>query len=632
MRSYLLGRELRRVDPPDAEVKSERGDCCLHRSTYVTAAVALLTLLALVRVVQTYPVTAQGFDEPCHVSSGLELLDKGTYNLDPYNTPLARIAIGLPLRLAGVRYPRLLPDNPNSRNYNYVGNQILNESGHYMRNLELARAGILPFLVLSVVVVFLWTRREFGDLAALMSVALFTTLPVILAFSSIAYTDMAAAFAQSAGLFAFATLLDKPSKKAYVWVGFTAGIALLAKFTTLVFLPAGAAFMVICRWLMRSRDLKTQRITTTHSLLQVAVASLVAIAVIWAGYGFSIGHVQESMQLSPQSMPSFQHFPRPLRPIAREIVLSNPPVPAPGLLHGIAAAYAFNKEGQPSYFLGRIKKGGWWYFFAVDLALKTPLSFLFLSIVGFVALAGLAHKKQWTSLSPGLSVVAILLATTTVNVYYGIRHVIVLFPLLAIVAGYGASYLWRLEGSRRFWGRALLATLLIGQLFSTIAARHDYIAYFNALAGSDPSKMFVAGCDLDCGQDIIRLSNVLRAKRVSNVTLALWTSADMTRANLPSFTVPEPFHPVTGWFAISLRALRMGELFHSSYPPNAFSWLDRYRPIERVGKTILLYDIPRSPDSTLNHEPAKDRPSAQYLSPLSRNAANQMSPDGAATH
>jgi hypothetical protein len=38
--------------------------------------------------------------------------------------------------------------------------------------------------------VFLWTRREFGDFAAVMAAGLFTTLPIVLAFSGLAYTDL----------------------------------------------------------------------------------------------------------------------------------------------------------------------------------------------------------------------------------------------------------------------------------------------------------------------------------------------------------------------------------------------------------------------------------------------------------
>jgi len=44
------------------------------------------------------------------------------------------------------------------------------------------------------------------------------------------------------------------------------------------------------------------------------------------------------------------------------------------------------------------------------------------------------------------------------------------------------------------------------------------------------------------------------------------------------------FTPVHGWVAISALA-------RVTNPP-AYAWLDGYRPLERVGKTIDLYYIP----------------------------------------
>src|SRR5437773_9562168 len=131
---------------------------------------ALLIATALARIASTYRGTAQAFDEPCHVSAAIEWLDKHTYTLDPVHPPLSRVAVGLPLYLAGERYPHLDQSDPNNRNYNVVGNAILYGSGHYQRNLTLARLGVLPFLFFTVALVFVWTRREFGDFAAFLAV------------------------------------------------------------------------------------------------------------------------------------------------------------------------------------------------------------------------------------------------------------------------------------------------------------------------------------------------------------------------------------------------------------------------------------------------------------------------------
>ncbi len=144
----------------------------IPHSRIFAALSCLVVLISLYRIVASYPHTAEAFDEPCHVAAGMEFLDKGTYTLDPVHPTLARIAIALPLYMAGERYPNLPPSDPGSSNYNVVGNHILYDSGHLLRNLELARLGVLPFFILGAITVYLWTRRLGADLAAFLAVLL----------------------------------------------------------------------------------------------------------------------------------------------------------------------------------------------------------------------------------------------------------------------------------------------------------------------------------------------------------------------------------------------------------------------------------------------------------------------------
>jgi hypothetical protein len=142
-----------------------------------SAIAALFLAIAIIRVVAADKITGQGFDEPCHVGAGIEWLDRHTYKLDPVHPPLARYAIALPLYLSGARMPYFAPGDPRGGNYNDVGDAILYKDGRYKRNLFLARIGIIPFLVLATVALFLWTRKYFGGTAACLAVALFTTTP-----------------------------------------------------------------------------------------------------------------------------------------------------------------------------------------------------------------------------------------------------------------------------------------------------------------------------------------------------------------------------------------------------------------------------------------------------------------------
>ncbi len=80
------------------------------------------------------------------------------------------------------------------------------------------------------------------------------------------------------------------------------------------------------------------------------------------------------------------------------------------------------------------------------IAVKTPLPFLTLCIVGVVPLVGLARQGKWTALAPAVCALAILIVTMPVKYDAGVRHVLGVFPLLAVVGGCGASYLGQRPG------------------------------------------------------------------------------------------------------------------------------------------------------------------------------------------
>jgi 4-amino-4-deoxy-L-arabinose transferase-like glycosyltransferase len=260
--------------------------------------------------------------------------------------------------------------------------------------LILARSAIVPFFALTAVLVFLWARREFGDMAGLMAVALFTTLPTVLAFSGMAYTDIPAVCMQLAAFFGFAIWLEKPTRRSSIWLGIVVGLALLSKMTTVLFFPAAAAGMFLCRWLIAERRKSSETVSTKKTLSGLAVALAVAIVVLWGGYAFSVGHVQESMNLSPNTLPSFQHFPAPVRSIARTMIIKNWLIPAPALVKGAATIWSLNGVTPPAYLLGHLKSGGWWYFFLLGLAVKLPLPFLLLSLIGLIAAFLFARQKK----------------------------------------------------------------------------------------------------------------------------------------------------------------------------------------------------------------------------------------------
>lgn len=555
-------------------------------SSSLCAAVSLVIVLAsVVRIVATYPHTAQAFDEPCHVSAGIEFLDRGTYTLDAVHPPLARIAIATPLYVAGERYPQLPPNDPASSNYNVVGNHILYDSGHLLRNLTLARLGVLPFFMLGALIVYLWTKQIAGDIPALIAVFLYVTTPTVLAFSSIAYTDIVAASTQLAAMFIFSLWLETPDRVRTIWLGLAIGMAFLAKLTSLLFLPA-AAIAIVLVWFAGNRH---QGARQNFAFGKLLAAGALAAVLVWAGYGFSFRPLHEATGITAASMPSFQHFPGPVRNVARSLVLRDPRLPAPELLHGIALAWSLNGTPAQSYLLGHIKYGGWWYFYLVALGVKLPLPLLVLFVVSIVLL--IKYERDAKIFFPLAALAAILLITTRVNYQVGVRHILVAFPLIAMVAALGVRTM--LEQFRwRSIAFALLAAFLGWQAVESARAQSDFLAYFNESAGSDPSKVLVTGCDLDCGQDLFRLADELHSRHITACTLAIWSSADIDRSNLPHNDPVDAAAHFHGCVALSARALRIGDVLHQTYGPDEFSALEHYRPTAIVGRTIRLYDIP----------------------------------------
>jgi hypothetical protein len=237
-----------------------------------------------------------------------------------------------------------------------------------------------------------------------------------------------------------------------------------------------------------------------------------------------------------------------------------------------------------------MRHGVCWDFFLVALAVKSPVAFLILVGIGVaILLIRFEYRADWRFLAPTVAAVAILLVTMPVKLHLGVRHILVVYPLLSIAAGFGAVSLWH-NTPHRQWARTATVLLLGWLLVASVRAHPDYLAYFNELAGSQPERILVDS-DLDWGQDLLRLAEVLRSRKVDTLAFSYFGTAEPSRHGLPPYTNLVPFRPTTGWIAISLCKLKDGW----PEPAGAYSWLEAYKPVALVGRSIRLYDIPPAP-------------------------------------
>jgi hypothetical protein len=523
----------------------------------------LLAALGVARITATYRSIAQTSDETPNIACGMQYLDLGRYDYGAFHPPLARLAIALGPYLYGARAQKL-PDRWKE------GNAVLNSAPRYGKALTLARLGILPFFLLSCTVVWLWGRKLLGDWGALAPVFLFTNLPPVLAHSGVATMDMAIGAGICTALFGYTLWLEEGTLRRAIFFGIGLALAVLAKFSAVLLLPVSIAAITVL----------DRRVRQKRNWAWIPVA----FVLVWGAYRFSFGPMTEHVASDAAAQGGiFAKIPTPLLH-----ALETVPVPAPQLLDGLWQVHNHVEGGHTAFLLGRHSFHGWWYFFPVALAVKTPLAILLLAALGVLALRravpGESRRALWM---PAVLAAVILLVNLPTSLNIGVRYMLPFYPLLALTAGIGAVWLWRKR-------RAAALILLVWTAVSSAAAHPDYLAYFNELAGSHPERILVDS-DLDWGQDMARLAAELQRRRVPYFHMACLYTGDDTRLGLPAWDSLEPYQPVTGWVAVSHTMLQNYGWMASQQRGRqdlAFAWLDRYQPAGRVGKSILLYHIP----------------------------------------
>lgn len=564
------------------------------RSHYVFASLAtVMIVVGCVRIISTYNVFWQTWDEPFHIAAGMQWLDQGRFTYEPYHPPLARVLMAIGPYLNGVR----IVDNTSSLpTMIYEGNTILHTGGAYEKNLALARLGILPFFIVASLVVTLWTRTFAGEAAALLATLLFTTVPPVLAHAGFATLDMACAAMVSATLFSLTLWLNKPDLRRSLLLGIVLGLTIISKLSTLAFLFVDGILIIGIYGLYfhkRKKIIKDSVLPKPKTwLTSSAVVLLLCTLTIWSGYRFSVRYL-----LRPENRPHAQ-----IDQVVRTqgllhdmayFMVENVPIPAPEFGIGIHDFFARNDQGHLAFFLGDIQGSGRWYYFPVIFLFKTPLPFILLGIIGiFFILKNVSQTdlKWMQMIIPAIASLGVLATGMLGNIDNGLRQILSIYPLLATVAGYGAFSLISINRRSYLVGAGLLAILFSWQLISSFSAHPDYVAYFNELAMNHPEKIAVDS-DLDWGQDLKRLASTLHDRGISEIKIKYNGSAgiDLTEFPLPKMQELIPYQHETGWIAISIFSLTLGT---GQTPYDQFAWLRQYQPVEHVGKSILLYYVP----------------------------------------
>ena len=539
----------------------------------ITALLILIIGSGLLQVVLTYSVFSNTVDEPAHLAAGLEWLDRGSYEMEALHPPLARVAIAIGPYLAGARLA--------AEDIWSAGTGVLCTGVNYVQKLTLARIGVLPFFTMASVLVWVLTRGQFGDVAAIVATLLFNTLPPVLGHAAVATTDMPATATFLLAFWLFRRWLRYRTLQSCVLMSVGIAAALLTKYSNLVFLAATLPVVALFPRLRHDNTIEHQ-----PKLAREMTASVVIIAVVIIGaYRFSVAPVLRPQFKSAKQFNALVGKTGRFHNLAYKI--GSTPIPAPEFVRGVWSLYHKEGKSELSFVLNRYYEGAPWFFFVVALAVKTPSPCLLAAIAGLIVLTA-RYPRVGASTHFAAVPVLLLLVSSASSVKLGVRHILPIYPFIAILGGVAASCAWHQREWQYVW-RTAVVLLVVSQIYCVVASAPDYLSYFNVLAGREPAEVLVES-DLDWGQDLFRLSDRLRQLNVHHVSVAYFGPSECIPAvGLPDYTILRGNERVTGWVAVS-ESLKV-------YARGSYEWLRRYQPVAKAGKSIRIYYIPSSPAS-----------------------------------
>jgi len=297
------------------------------------------------------------------------------------------------------------------------------------------------------------------------------------------------------------------------------------------------------------------------------------LLVVWATYRFQVGPLDEA----------------------------GVSVPAPPYARGVRSVLDFAAGGRPGYLLGQLGTEGWWYYFPVAFAVKTPLATL---VALLLAAWSALRRPQRDDLLLLVPPVVYFLALMISSLNIGYRHLLPMLPFLSVHIGRLASSprpLVSLPLVRRV--RCLLPlSLVIWLALSTLLIYPHFLAYFNLIGGGPQNGWHIlVDSNIDWGQDMKGLRAWMEREGVERVRLAWFGTARPEYYGVCHDLLPglpygfllwddppfDPENPEPGIYAISVTSL-VGVALPD---PDLYAWFRARQPDERIGYSLFIYRV-----------------------------------------
>ena len=567
--------------------------------TAIPIVVILLAVMAITAML-SLRVKSPTVDEFAHLPAGYYYWKTGDFSLYGKNPPLIRLLAALPLLTMDIAMDpaRSFAGGGDWRPWMF-GTYFMRENAAAYDALFFV--GRLPVVLLGLLLgfyVFRWSKEVYGIEGGILSLILYTFCPNILAHTRLVTTDMGfTCFAFMATYYYWRSFRpDHP--RAWIGAGVCLGLALLSKFTALLFLPIFALllFFDACIRTKSSRS-RARAITTAPepsflpylgwNTLRLFLIGVVAVFVVNVGYGFK-GSLK-TLSTIPHTSQLFETIDQP--------PVNKIPIPLPAeFIRGFDRQKVDAEQGVfLNYLRGELSNEGRWYYFLYAFLFKTPIPLLAgLLVCSWYAFkhrrAGPTGSDQAFMMVPVAVIVTVFSFLNEINV--GLRYILPVFPFLFVWLGrLGAP---AMKNATTRWIAGAMAAAYV---FCSVSVFPDYLAYFNAFAGGpENGHRHLLDSNLDWGQDLKRLKTYMEKQGIKEIGLAYFGHVDPAVYGIDYHTIGEI--PESGHIAISANYL-YGLPYLITYDtpskpiaPGTFRWLHEHEPVAHIGHSIRIYSIP----------------------------------------
>lgn len=429
------------------------------------------------------------FDEITYVKAGYGFLTKHDFRLDPFNPPLAREIVALPV--------------------------LINKSNLDDPVLFWPRLMVLFFSLSLALLVYIFTKKLYGIPSAVLALILFIFEPTLLANGHYATMDFIFSFFYILTLYLYCIWRKKLTFKKISIFSIFIGLTLSTKISAITFLLP--IFPIIFLFEKKNKSILLKYYYWKKRITYLILFVCISLLSLWSTYFFTF-----EPALGNRFDPN-----RPAIALAKNNYFVHlaltVPTPLGSYISSLKQIILFNYSNlysKNSMFFGNVSSNGFpGYYFPALLLIKLPLALIILFFLSILFMLNRNKNNKFII----IPIITIFISILLTKVMLVTRYILPVIPLIIIYASQSANFKFK----NNLISYCFFGILIAWYISGIINVFPHYISYANELVGGTKNAYkYVFDANYDWGQGLIDLKNYQKKNQIENLQLAYFGDID----------------------------------------------------------------------------------------------------------